>query len=340
MTDLQPPTAPELEDSLAECFTVEPSVARARELHASYRRLMREQFLQALGAAAEGLDLDLSPLSHRIEGISPNQRLSPAAYVALTMLTEALRSGDVTRVGDRLQAIWIMPESELRDSAFRIQPVLTEAWETPFIDSVRNDPIEGLSEDARIVRPLLAHDPGPEISACEAALGLLEEIDPELSDEFREYVSRVKLFAGRGYLGFSSPAAFGAIFMRLSDTDPVAHFLEHLVHELSHLHLNVLMAHDPLLRNPAATGSAPLRPDQRPLYQILHATFVLGRNLRVTRRVVERHPELGYERALREFEEKFLEGFRTLQEQAEFTEPGRRLFQSLDALRDGAPALR
>jgi len=333
MTSRENPGAPGLPDRFAVHFTAEPSAARARELHASYRGLMREQFLQALGAAAEGLGLDLSPLSQRIEGIAPGERLSPAAYVALTTLTEALRSGEVTRVSDRLQAIVIMPESELRDTEFRVQPVLTEAWETPFIESVRNDPMEGLEEEARIVRALLGRNPEPEITACKAALGLLEEVDPELWGEFHEYVTRVKLFEGRGYLGFSSPAAFGAIFIRIPDREPVAHFLEHLVHELSHLSLNVLMAHDPLLRNPTAEGPAPLRADQRPLYQILHASFVLGRNLRVTRRVLERHPELGYEDALREFEEKFLEGFLTLQEQAEFTEPGRRLFQSLAALR-------
>ncbi len=318
--------------SLAGCFTAEPSAARAHELHASYRGLMRRQFLEALTAAAEGLDLDLSPLSRQIEELSPNERLSPAAYVALTTLTEALRSGNVTQVSDRLQALSVMPEQELRDAAFRIQPVLTEPWETPFIESVRSDPIEELKDEERIVRPLVGRDPGPEIAACEAALGLLEEVDPALAGEFREYVNRVKLFAGHGYLGFSSPAAFGAIFIRIPDANPLEHFLEHLVHELSHLCLNVLMAHDPLLRNPTDPGPAPLRANARPLYQILHATFVLSRNIRVTRRVVERHPELGYEAALRNFEEKHLEGFRTVQALAEFTEPGRRLFQSLEPL--------
>ncbi len=326
--------APAFRESIAACCTVDPSAVRAHEFHMSYRELMRRQFLQAIDAAAEGLGRDLSPLSERIEGFAPNERLSPAAYVALTRLTEALCSGNVTSVTDRLQTLSVMSESEFREAVFRVEPVLTEAWETPFIESVRTDPIEGVEEETHIVRALLGHDPAPEISACEAALELLEEVDPELSGEFREYVTRVKLFEGRGYLGFSSPAAFGAIFIRVPDTDLVAYFLEHLVHELSHLSLNVLMAHDSLLRNPAASGPAPLRADPRPLYQILHATFVLGRNLRVSRRVVERHPELGYQDTLRDFETNFLEGFHTLQEQAEFTEPGRQLFRSLDALRD------
>lgn len=319
-------------DAHEACFTVEPSAIRARELHVSYRKFMQKHFLEAVAAAGKDLQLDLSPLSGRIEELSASERLSPAAYVALTTLTEALHSSDSTRIIDQIQALSIMPDHELRDAEFRIQSVLTEHWETPFIESVRGVPIEGREDEARGVWPPLGRDPVPEIAACERALGLLEEVDQELAGEFHEYVCRVKLFVGRGYLGFSSPAAFGAIFIRLSESDPVEHFLEHLVHECSHLGLNVLMAHDPLLLNPTDQETAPLRDDPRPLYQILNATFVLGRNVRVTRRLTERHPELGDGAALHRFEEKYREGFRTLQARAEFTDAGQRLFQSLEAL--------
>jgi hypothetical protein len=318
--------------SLAAHFGAAPSVERACELHTSYRGLMQRQFREALAAASEGLGLDLSQLSSRLDELSPNERLSPAAYVALTTLTEALRSGNATQVSDRLQAFSILPERELRDANFRIQPVLTEPWETAFIESVRSDRIEGFEEEERIIRPLVGRNPEPEIAACAEALDLLEDIDPDLAGEFREYVNRVKLFAGRGYLGFSSPAAFGAIFIRIPNAKPVQHFLEHLVHELSHLSLNVMMAHDPLLQNPATQGPAPLRTDARPLYQILHATYVLNRNVRVTRRLIDQHPELGYQAALRDFEAKYAEGFRTVQSRAEFTEAGQRVFHSLEPL--------
>jgi len=316
--------------SFAAHFTSEPSAARARQFHASYRGLMRQHFLQAVSSAAEGLQLDLAPLSHRIAALAPEDRLSPAAYTALTQLSEALSSGDVTRVTDQLQALSILPEQELRDDTFRIEPVLTEPWETPFIESVRNDPLDGFEEKVRLIRPLVGRDSRAEVAACAEALELLAEVDPELHAEFLEYVNRVKLFSGRGFLGFSSPAAFGAIFIRLPETERVPHFLEHLVHELSHLGLNVMMAHDPLLRNAAAEGPAPLRADARPLYQVLHATYVLNRNVRVTRRVVARHPELGYEATLRDFEEKYAQGLLAVRERAEFTELGEQLFATLE----------
>lgn len=325
---------PEPAANSADWFTAEPSAARARELHASYRRQMRHQFLSALGSAADGLRVDLSPLIERVEGLSTAERLSPAAYVELTLLSNALQSGDVTAVTDRLQGLSMLTDPELRDASFRIQPVLTERWETDFIATVRTDQVDGRSSQSRLIRALVGVDPSREVAACEAALELLAEVDAELMEEFDEYVTRVKLFAGRGYLGFSSPVAFGAVFIRLPDEDPLMHFLEHLVHELSHLSLNVLMAHDPLLRNPTHEGAAPLRSDVRPLYQILHATFVLSRNVRVMRRVRDRRPDSGNESVLRGFETQYAEGFRMVEAEAEFTDLGERLFRTLEPIPD------
>ena len=53
--------------------------------------------------------------------------------------------------------------------------------------------------------------------------------------------------------------------------------------------------------------------------------------MRVTRRVVAQQPEPGWEATLREFEEKYAEGVRTLQEQAEFTELGAQFFGTLES---------
>ena len=56
--------------------------------------------------------------------------------------------------------------------------------------------------------------------------------------------------------------------------------------------------------------------------------------MRVTRRLVERHPDLGYQAALRNFESMYQEGHRTVEALAEFTEPGQQVFQSLEPLGD------
>ena len=148
--------------------------------------------------------------------------------------------------------------------------------------------------------------------------------------EIVSHVSLIKLFTGRGIEGLSSPKAFGAIWLRMPEAgEEIPWFLEHLVHECSHLHLNALLAFDPLLTNPNDIHQAPIRPDPRPLFQVLHGTFVLARNRRVHRRLVERHPDLGLEPALCRFEEQCASGVAVVTESMQPTPRGRRLLDSL-----------
>ena len=109
----------------------------------------------------------------------------------------------------------------------------------------------------------------------------------------------------------------------------IPRFLEHLVRECSHLHFKALLALDPLLTNPNDIHEAPIRPDPRPLFQVLHGTFVLARNRRVHRRLVERHPGLGLEPALGRFEEPCASGLAVVTESMKPTPRGRRLLDSL-----------
>lgn len=308
-----------------EYFTAEPNAARARFLHVAFRRMMLEQLLGELDSAAEGLKVDLGHIRRRFAELDPEQGVSPALYTAMTELGEALSSGQITSVMDALQVIRITPDDRFFDTRFRIDSVLTESWERNFINQVRASKVEGSGENAHILRPILDQDPAQRFVAAQEALQALRKADPDMAAEFDELVTRVKLFIGHGYLGFSSPAAFGAIFMRLPDADPIDYFIEHLVHETSHLSLNTLMVHDPLLENPS---KAPLRDDPRPLYQILHATFVLGRNVRVGRRVVAELPALDHEARLAGFEAKFAEGLAVVEREARLTELGRRLVDS------------
>jgi hypothetical protein len=317
------------EDPLSASFVSEASSERARALHASYKQMMLEHFLEAIDSAAEGLDQDLAHIRSRIEGLDPKERFSPGAYEAMTRLAAALQSGNVTDVADSLKHIQVAPDELFHDGHFRIDSALSEVWERSVVLNARHDVSEG-EDDALILRPILDKDPSHRFTAAFTALQYLEQADRGLADEFREYIARVKLFTGRGYLGFSSPQAFGAIYMRLPDENPVEYFLEHLVHELSHLDLNLLMAHDPLLENPTDRHDAPLREEQRPLFQVLHATYVLGRNVRVTRRIVESGSDLDCKEQLADFERDYANGYRIIEGHARWTDRGRQVFETLE----------
>jgi HEXXH motif-containing protein len=109
----------------------------------------------------------------------------------------------------------------------------------------------------------------------------------------------------------------------------LAWFLEHLVHECSHLHLNPLFSLDPLLYNPNEIHLAPIRPDPRPMFQILHGTFVLATNCRVHARLCERFPELNLQPALEKFYEQFQRGIAVVEGCMKPTPRGALLLQSL-----------
>lgn len=316
----------------SDCFTAVPAPKQVKLVLVSYKSLMKHQLLNSLDSASEGLNIDLSHITNRIRQFDVSSRFSPAIFSALSQLTEALCSGQVTDVLDVLQDFQITSDEDFLDGNFRIGSVLTEPWEKPFIKDVRQQKIKGVHEQKLVLNPIIATDTSEYSDSIRKALKLLKLVEPKLRKEFDEIVTRVKLFGGKGYFGLSSPAVFGAIFIRLPVKNHVAYFLEHLVHELSHLTLNATMAHDPILENPFEMNQAPLRPDSRPLFQILHATFVLSRNVSVSRKVVARFPELGFQSQLVHFEEKFFEGYSTLEKTARFTPMGRQLFQSMQPL--------
>lgn len=315
-----------------EWFTAEGSAAGARALHLSYQQRMREHFLAAVDSAAEGLGLDLGHVRRIVAELDPARRFSPGVYMILTELTSALGAGDVTRVIDGLHAIQVLPSGELYAETLRMDSCLTESWERPFVEHARHEPLDEGVERTKTLRPLLVADASHLFTPAFTALEHLKEVDPGLAAEFRQVVARVKLFSGKGFLGFSSPAAFGAIYLRLPDADPVEYFLEHLVHELSHLTLNALMAHDPLLRNPGDRHPSPLRDGERPLFQVLHATFALNRNVRVSRRLVEAGADLACSRELPGFEAGYAAGRSVLEAHAQLTEAGRALLASCEPL--------
>ncbi len=315
---------------LSPCFTSHSSLERSQTLHHSYRRQFRGHFLNAIDSAAEGLSQDLSHLRKRIEGLDPRLPFSPGAYEAMTRLIGSLQSGNITAVCDSLKNLQSLSDDDLNDTNFRIDSALSEAWELSIVATARHE-APGGEKEGMILRPILDQDPGHRYTAAFTALQYIKEAEPGLAEEFNDYVTRVKLFAGTGYLGFSSPRAFGAIYMRLPKENPVEYFVEHLVHETSHLDLNLLMAHDPLLENPGDSHAAPLREEERPLFQVLHATYVLNRNVRLTRKLVAGGTDLDCKGQLEAFERDYADGYTVIQSNAAWTTLGKQVFDSLES---------
>ena len=213
---------------------------------------------------------------------------------------------------------------------FETESIATQSWEQALLREIRNTQIPGMPPLECF--PLLEQDIRPLHHKALEAMDLISQVDADMHAEIQTHVACVKLFTGNGIEGLSSPKAFGALWLKApTEADALAWFLEHLVHECSHLHLNALLVLDPLLTNPNEVHQAPIRPDPRPLFQVLHGTFVLARNCRVHQRLDERFPELGLKPTLDKFREQFATGVQVISEHMKPTAMGERLIASMQA---------
>ena len=326
MTSSDPsPFKAHLEDAW---FGATPSPACTAGVAGTWRRLWQHNALQALQAAGEGLGQPLPRLLAAVQAHDLSKRLEPRLFARLAALMEAMQRGDGYAVSDLVQQWLLDPPASWSNTHLRSESIAAHPWEAPLLHEVRVTRVQNVAP--LTLFPLLEQDAAPFHAAATQALELIGQVDPAMHGEIEAHLSLIKLFVGPGVEGFSSPKAFGAIWLQAPQSgNELAWFLEHLVHEVSHLHLNALLVFDPLLRNPNELHRAPIRPDPRPLFQVLHGTFVLARNCRVHRLLVERWPELRLEAALRGFQEQLLRGVEVLNEVMQPTPRGQLLLKSL-----------
>lgn len=320
-----PPFDPQVEDSW---FVVAPSPASTASVSGAWRRLWQHNALQAIEAASEGLGQPLPRLGAAVQAHDLNRRLEPRLFARLAALMEAMQRGDGYAVSDLLQQWLLDPPASWSNTRLRSESIAAHSWEAPLLQEVRATQVKNVAP--LTLFPLLEGEPVMFHAAATQALELIGLVDPAMHGEIDAHLSLIKLFVGPGVEGFSSPKAFGAIWLQVPQPgNELAWFLEHLVHEVSHLHLNALLAFDPLLRNPNELHQAPIRPDPRPLFQVLHGTYVLARNCRVHALLAERWPELRLEKALQNFQEQLDRGVGVLSHSMQPTPRGRLLLDSL-----------
>lgn len=313
-----------------DLFVWEPTPQRASVFSRLTREFWQYNAAEALQAAAGGLGENLDCLQASVRQLDPGRRLSPRLSARLSGLMEAIEHRDGYAVIDALQAWSCDPPDSWYADDLSTESIAIHAWEASVLREVRSTQVSGVA--ALQFFPMLERRLGGLQAAVNESLECIEQVDPEMHAEIRSHVSLVKLFTGTGIEGLSTPRAFGAIWLKAPEAERAQQwFLEHLVHECSHLHLNAMLIADPLLTNPQEINRSPLRPDPRPMFQILHGTFVLARNCRVHARLAEKFPLLRLEPALEKFREQFRNGLAVLNQYMQPTPMGNILLASLNA---------
>ena len=116
----------------------------------------------------------------------------------------------------------------------------------------------------------------------------------EFYNEMSQYLSNIVLFSSNNITGWTSEKLHGSIFIRIIDEklqlapffpemssnerhNPLLYYVEQIIHETSHLYLNMLLLQDKIFYPSNKLHISPIRKDKRPLLGIIHATFVLAR---------------------------------------------------------------
>lgn len=257
--------------------------------------------------------------------------LSPLVYHLNYQLLTAMKAGDRPAVSALLGDIAAMPPAAFLAEGLVIDNLHDQPWHALMARDMVADDDDGAEVFAA----------APErIEAARApiaeALALVERCHPVEAAEIRSLVSAITLLDGKVIGASTDVRVFGNMFMRLppEDQDPVPLYADHLVHEAGHLYLNALMAHDPLILNDdGRTYPAPTRADPRPLFGILHATFILARLVDTFERIAAVQPE-PYTRNLETVRRQFAHGVATLRAHGRFTELGAALQDQFEALVD------
>jgi len=322
--------------STKEIFTAEPIEGKAEVLHEKFRIHLQEQFVRSIQKVEELLSIDLSSVKRVFSQLEQGLPFSPNLYALYWRLLNAVRSGMASELKEVLKVFINLSRSEIYKLGFELRSLDNSHADIAIAEFVSGPegPKSLTGEDARMY-PVPSEVIDLLLDSAESAIDVVRKTDEGVIDEFDEYVRSLSIFAGKVATGITSVRAFGGIYLRepsseFSKAQRVAYFVEHLVHETSHLQLHALMIHDPLLLNDdEQLFDAPIRPDPRPMFGIFHASFVLSRMVRVFRKWSQNDSSPLLQDHLRKFESMFQHGLQTVQSHGVLTTAGKSVFGSL-----------
>lgn len=327
-----------MENLPLEYYSYNPNREFIKEINLSLKKKLTDSLKECIKSATEGLNINLLFLIEKINKLDVNKKFSSEIYFIYSKILEMLRYGTNEQIEDTIREIINFDINNVYFKEHKIESILTENWEREVIWGMRNEIREGreIKENEMVLKPLLTEDIENYKEQITQAIKMIEKYDPDLYAEFKEYVYAIKIFVGDYMIASSSFDTFGTIFISTppENRDPVLFYLEHLAHELSHLHLYALMGDDKIVLNsPQKTYRSPIRPDPRPMHGIFHAVFVLARLNRLFKRILsnEKIPEL--EKRFQKDREDFLDGLKTVKKYSKLTEKGKHLIKTFDEIR-------
>ncbi|MFM0015899.1 HEXXH motif-containing putative peptide modification protein [Paraburkholderia sediminicola] len=342
-----------------------PRTGSSRALLIELQRKLKESLLKVLQEIERVIPDPLTQLRAMVWALDPSRRYAPDLYFAYFSLLESMARSDAVAVVQRCNALRdclyapYCDEFEIRQGVDDITLSFTRARHTAAESDVCRADFStiAIEREGQTSGECPAVDPSVAQTArrhCAATKIFIAARDPDLADELDSIVSVVQLmppsFAAEAA---SSLSSFGMVLVRPLEHASEQHqrlfYFDRLVHEASHLYLNLLMTFDQLVTNGSALAPSPARQTLRPVKGVLHAHFVFFRLLHAYRSASElagdadeggvpaesaAHLPIGalplsFHMRQAAYAARFMQGDAILRSHAEFTERGRIFLESM-----------
>jgi|GEM_PF-3704573 len=296
----------------------------------NYNENLLKSTRSLLNSVEKTLHIGFCELKDMLSKIETGKKINQKLYAIHASFQDAVRQGSTKSVLQLIKDLeHLLSKEEIYATPFSIQTISCEDWEQQLLKDLQ---AQNCYSNGKL--PSLVF-----VEKCEVeeiaktileSLELLRQVSPLFYNEFETYTANLKLFQSDRLVGMTDVRAFGTVYLCIpkGDIPESVYFCEHIIHEVSHLHLHTLFAIDKLVLNaPSERYTAPIRPDPRPMYGIFHATFVLSRMVRIFMLLTEKNASI-FEEYFELFLKRFLNGVNTIKQFGKLTPLGEKIMES------------
>lgn len=316
-------------------FDFNPNKIYAQSARVAQLTKIKTSLNYLIKQCAEKLNYESMHINTCLWKINALKNTTPEIHYFHHALQLAMRMQDVNKSKEMLEAI-IKLISDTNDSiqSISVSSISDTSWENFITKEAIKLTLADCGKVAEI-HQVNVIDINNAKDAVSASLCKIARYDSNMFDEINEHVNIIKLFQGKITMGLTDVRMLGAMFIRLPrlNVDPVLYFLEHIVHEASHMHLNCLMSVDPCILNSSDERFvSPLRSDLRPMLGVFHATFVSARVARTMINLYQQVEDENLVQIIAESLDEVIRGLGEIERHAKLTECGNELLQGMKTI--------
>lgn len=323
-------------------YDIHPNKNAAKKACLAQSKRVKKSIIYLVKECATKLNLQDIQINILSSSLEKMHYLPTEIHYLHHMLQNAMRRQDVNCAHQYLTHLIKMIHSTVSaPEGISISSIDHSEWEQFVITEV----IKLTKEDCDLIaeiKPVLEPDLISAKGKVKKALRLIDKYDSDMFNEIREHVRIIKLFSGKITMGLTDVRILGAMLIRLprNNVNSILYFFEHIIHEASHIHLNCLMAMDPLILNsPDEKFISPLRKDPRPMIGVYHATYVSARTARSFMRLYHATGNKELLHPLAETLDETLRGIKEIEQHAKLTVNGKKIVDSIKELLFSAKTL-